>query len=203
MSGWIPKISGFPGCPCAAWRPRFCGNTLFLISDPPGPDAGAACPTRSCSGRTAWPPRYRPPGGGGAASTSPQQTSHRMGASNPTILDTFDFPEMTPNCLERVESTVVPQALHLLNDGTVRGLADSLAERVRREAGSDPSRGIEQAYWNVLNRPPTSQEQSVSRQALEKLEKSVENAGGREVADQALAKFCHTLLNSAGFLYID
>ena len=132
-----------------------------------------------------------------------QQTSHRMGASNPTILDTFDFPEMTPNCLERVESTVVPQALHLLNDGTVRGLADSLAERVRREAGSDPSRGIEQAYWIVLNRPPTLEEQAVSRQVLAELEKSAGSAGEEEVSRQALAKFGHTLLNSAGFLYID
>ncbi|MDE2755423.1 MAG: PSD1 and planctomycete cytochrome C domain-containing protein [Acidobacteriota bacterium] len=132
-----------------------------------------------------------------------QQTSHRMGASNPTILDTFDFPEMTPNCLERVESTVVPQALHLLNDPTVRRLAESLAERVKREAGSDPARRIEQAYWIVLNRPPTSEEQSVSRQALEKLQKSVETAGEKKAAEQALAKFCHTLLNSAGFLYID
>jgi mono/diheme cytochrome c family protein len=132
-----------------------------------------------------------------------QQTSHRMGASNPTILDTFDFPEMTPNCLERVESTVVPQALHLLNDPTVRELADSLAERVRREAGSDTDRRIQQAYWIVLNRPPTSEEQSVGRQALEKLQKSVENAGEKKAAERALAKFCHTLLNSAGFLYID
>ena len=89
-----------------------------------------------------------------------QQTSHRMGASNPTILDTFDFPEMTPNCLERVESTVVPQALHLLNDPTVRQLADSVAERVQREAGSDPARRIQQAYWIVLNRPPTPEEKN-------------------------------------------
>ncbi len=132
-----------------------------------------------------------------------QQTSHRMGSSNPTILDAFDFPEMTPNCLERVESTVVPQALHLLNDPTVRQLAGSLAERVRREAGSDPARRIEQAYWMVLNRPPTSEEQAVSRQALEALEKSAENTGGKKAGEQALAKFCHTLLNSAGFLYID
>ncbi len=132
-----------------------------------------------------------------------QQTSHRIGASNPTILDTFDFPEMTPNCLERVESTVVPQALHLMNDMTVRKLADSLAERVRREAGGDPSHPIEQAYWIVLNRPPTPEEKAVSQQALLELEKTAGSAERDKVAEQALAKFCLTLLNSAGFIYID
>ena len=177
-------------------------DTLFLISDRLDQTPGGL-PNPVLQRKDGLATAVPTPGGWRRSIYVTQQTSHRMGASNPTILDTFDFPEMTPNCLERVESTVVPQALHLLNDPTVRQLADSLAERVRREAGSDPARRIEQAYWIVLNRPPTSEEQSVSRQALEKLEKSVENAGGREVAEQALAKFCHTLLNSAGFLYID
>ena len=177
-------------------------DTLFLISDRLDQTPGGL-PNPVLQRKDGLATAVPTPGGWRRSIYVTQQTSHRMGASNPTILDTFDFPEMTPNCLERVESTVVPQALHLLNDPTVRGLADSLAERVRREAGSDPARRIEQAYWIVLNRPPTPEEQSVSRQALEKLEKSVENAGGREVAEQALAKFCHTLLNSAGFLYID
>ena len=44
-----------------------------------------------------------------------QDANNNNGRKNPTILDNFDFPSMTPNCLERVESTVVPQALHLLN----------------------------------------------------------------------------------------
>ncbi len=132
-----------------------------------------------------------------------QQTSHQRGASNPTILDTFDFPEMTPNCLERVESTVVPQALHLMNDMTVRKLADSLAERTRREAGANPSHRIEQAYWIVLSRPPTPEELVVSRQALLELEKTAGSSEADNAAEQALAKFCLTLLNSAGFIYID
>ena len=32
----------------------------------------------------------------------------------PTHLETFDFPQMNPNCIERRDSTVAPQALHLL-----------------------------------------------------------------------------------------
>ena len=177
-------------------------DTLFLISDRLDQTPGGL-PNPVLQRKDGLATAVPTPGGWRRSIYVAQQTSHRMGSSNPTILDTFDFPEMTPNCLERVESTVVPQALHLLNDGTVRGLADSLAERVRREAGSDPARGIEQTYWIVLNRPPTLEEQAVSRQALAELEKSAGSDGEEEVSRQALAKFCHTLLNSAGFLYID
>ena len=177
-------------------------DTLYLISDRLDEVPGGL-PDPVLQRKDGLATAVPTPGGWRRSIYVAQQTSHRMGASNPTILDTFDFPEMTPNCLERVESTVVPQALHLLNDPTVRELAASLAERVRREAGSDPARRIEQAYWIVLNRPPTSEEQSVSRQALETLEESAENTGGKKVVEQALAKFCHTLLNSAGFLYVD
>ena len=177
-------------------------DTLYLISDRLNEMPGGL-PDPVLQRKDGLATAVPTPGGWRRSIYVAQQTSHRMGSSNPTILDTFDFPEMTPNCLERVESTVVPQALHLLNDPTVRQLAGSLAERVRREAGSDPARRIEQAYWIVLNRPPTSEEEAVSRQALETLEKSAENTGGKKVVEQALAKFCHTLLNSAGFLYID
>ena len=45
----------------------------------------------------------------------------------PTHLETFDFPQMNPNCIERRDSTVAPQALHLLNNAMV----DQLAERLR------------------------------------------------------------------------
>src|SRR5262249_14172917 len=47
----------------------------------------------------------------------------------PTHLELFDYPQMSPNCLERRDSTVAPQALHLLNNGMVRRLAEGFAER--------------------------------------------------------------------------
>ena len=36
---------------------------------------------------------------------------------------------MSPACLERTQSNVAPQALHLLNNGMVYELADDFAKR--------------------------------------------------------------------------
>ena len=48
-----------------------------------------------------------------------------------TSLDLFDYPQMTPNCVRRTDTSVAPQALYLLNDTVIRKLADALAERVQ------------------------------------------------------------------------
>ncbi len=113
----------------------------------------------------------------------------------PTLLDNFDLPAMNPACLERGESIVATQALHLLNNGMVDELAGHFATRVKREAGDDAARQVEQAYWLALSRGPSDEERSVSLSALARF-------AGISPAD-ALKKFCHTLLNSASFLYID
>jgi hypothetical protein len=106
----------------------------------------------------------------------------------PTLLDNFDFPAMTPNCVERVDSTVATQALHLMNNGVIDDLADALAKRVEQEAGSDPKQQVEKLYWIALSRPPEDDERKLSLEALAKL---------------PLSRLCHTMLNSAAFLYID
>jgi hypothetical protein len=126
----------------------------------------------------------------------------------PTILDNFDLPPMSPNCVERPESTVSLQALYLMNNGMVRQLAGSLASRVRHEAGADPRKEVESVYWIALSRPPGAEERKDSLDALGKLRKLEKNASGGsvtdEIADQrALAKLCHTVFNSASFIYID
>ncbi|HVC97157.1 MAG TPA: DUF1553 domain-containing protein, partial [Pirellulales bacterium] len=64
----------------------------------------------------------------------------------PTLLEAFDLPLMNPNCVERPTSIVAPQALHLLNDGTIRELSERFAERVRAEAGDDRRRQVERVY---------------------------------------------------------
>lgn len=126
-----------------------------------------------------------------------------------SLLESFDLPVMNPNCLSRAESLVAPQALHLLNDAGIRQLATALAARVRKAAGDDPAAQIEHAYWITLSRPPSADELLESRQALEQLTvqwtKQLTGAGQPEGAasQRALTTLCHTLMNSAAFLYID
>src|SRR5579871_1160128 len=118
----------------------------------------------------------------------------------PTLLDNFDLPPMSPNCIERMESTVSLQALYLSNNGMVRQLARSTAERVAKEAGPDPKEQIVQLYWLALGRAPSKEEAAVSLETLLKL-KQLEPKEAGELA--ALAKICHTIFNSAAFIYID
>jgi len=118
-----------------------------------------------------------------------------------TSLDLFDYPQMSPNCVRRTDTAVAPQALYLLNDTVIRKLADSLAERVRKEVGDNLGKQIERVYWLALSRPPTTEESGV---VLKELEKAYQTRPGqRAPADQVLAKFCHTMINSAAFIYID
>jgi Protein of unknown function (DUF1553)/Protein of unknown function (DUF1549)/Planctomycete cytochrome C len=135
-----------------------------------------------------------------------QQTRKQL----PTHLETFDFPQMNPNCIERRDSTVAPQALHLLNNTMVEQLAADFAKRVRREAGNDPGRQIDAIYLTALSRQPTASEKKLSREALESFadewEKQLAAAGkpDRDAAElKALATYCHAIMNSAGFLYVD
>ena len=126
-----------------------------------------------------------------------------------THRDSFDFPQMNPNCLERRNSTVAPQALHLMNNRMVYELAEHFAGRVEREAGADPARQIDQAYRLALARPPSDEERAISLAALQTLTAEwqehplPEGEGTRTASQQALATFCHMLINSAAFLYVD
>ncbi|MCU1274378.1 MAG: Protein of unknown function (DUF1553)/Protein of unknown function (DUF1549)/Planctomycete, partial [Bryobacterales bacterium] len=119
----------------------------------------------------------------------------------PTLLDSFDLPPMSPNCLERNTSTVAIQALHLLNNSMVQNLAELFAQRVRKEAGDQPEKQIDRAYWMALSRPPSTEEKAASLQAFTHFRQLEKPAS--DVNQRALASFCHALVNSAGFLYID
>jgi mono/diheme cytochrome c family protein len=128
----------------------------------------------------------------------------------PTHLENFDYPQMNPNCIERRSSTVAPQALHLMNNGMVHHLAEHFARRIRREAGPDPAKQIERAYLIALSRFPNDEEKQIGLDALRKLTAEwarVRAATGKPDDDatreQALTTYCHAIVNSAGFLYVD
>lgn len=76
----------------------------------------------------------------------------------PTLFETFDLPQMSPNCTARSTSTVVNQSLLLMNNRMVRDLADALADRVREEAGPDETKLLPRAFEMAFNRPPSKEE---------------------------------------------
>ena len=151
----------------------------------------------------------------------------------PTLLENFDMPAMSPNCLERNVSIVAPQALNLLNNAMIQKLAQSLAERVRKEAGDDPQRQVEQVYWIAYGRSATEEEKRLCLEALNRVaEPESRSSSSRAMDDRkvaasvasssskktelvldhkkneprdlvSLTNLCHTIMNSAAFLYID
>ncbi len=134
-----------------------------------------------------------------------QQTRKQL----PTHAETFDFPQLNPNCIERRDSTVAPQALHLMNNGMVEQLATEFAKRVRRDAGGDRGKQIDATYLIALSRLPTDEEKALGRDALRELfavwDKQL--AASKPTSDaidlKALTTYCHAILNSAAFLYVD
>jgi len=140
----------------------------------------------------------------------------------PTVMESFDLPAMSPNCVERSISMIAPQALHLMNDGMIARLAGSFAERVRKEAGPEPEKQIERAYWIAVSRPPNSEERKVSLDIVRRIRDAettkamagagstvagkpapATNPGMDDPSAMALEEFCHTLMSSAAFIYID
>lgn len=126
-----------------------------------------------------------------------------------THAETFDFPQMNPNCIERRDSTVAPQALHLMNNGMVEQLAADFAKRVHREAGADRTKQIETVYLIAMSRFPTEEEKQLGRDALRDLaaawdKQPAPNKPTRDAIElKALTNYCHAILNSASFLYVD
>jgi hypothetical protein len=126
------------------------------------------------------------------------------------VLDTFDWPLMSPNCELRRASTVPPQSLMLMNSDFVIDVAKALAERVTKAAPEDPA-GQVSAVWNlVYSRPPAADE------AVTALKFVVEQADqfrkspakkGEALADspevEAMTSLCQMLLSSNEFLYVD
>ena len=124
----------------------------------------------------------------------------------PTLLENFDFPQMGPNCTQRGESIVAPQALHLLNNRMVHELAGHFASRVLAVAGNETAGQIPAVYRIALGRPPDDEETRIATEVLVELREKWQSDGKVDAgtaANQALATFCHAIMNSAEFLYID
>ena len=96
---------------------------------------------------------------------------------------------------KRLNTTVAPQALFLLNDEFVRTQAARLVGRMMREAPSDEIGRIDWTYHTLMGRPPKPGEIAVVRRLI------IQNGGpGSEGAWRDLA---HVLLCGNEFIYVD
>lgn len=129
-----------------------------------------------------------------------------------TQLDVFDQPPMSPNCIERRQSTVPTQALEMMNGGTLQELSRYMAARLIDEFGEDARKQIQQAYVRAYSRPPTDAEAQTALDGITALQKQWLVHLEQEIPEtpklytarwRALADFCRTLLSSAEFLYVD
>lgn len=123
----------------------------------------------------------------------------------PSLLDTFDYPEMGPNCAQRSVSTVSLQALMLSNNRRVYDLSANFAARIAAEAGRDPAAQAALIYQMALSREPDAGELQRAVTALKDVKAQWIEAGDLPdiAADKAIHTLCHTMLNSAAFLYVD
>ena len=129
-----------------------------------------------------------------------------------TMLEVFDQPPMSPNCIERSHSTVSTQALQMMNSETIRERARFLAGRLMDEFPGQRERRIERLYLRTLARRPTAGETAKALADIDKLVafwtehlQSEQSPGPRQENARwsALASFCHAMLSSAEFAYID
>lgn len=127
----------------------------------------------------------------------------------PTLLESFDSPQMGPNCLQRGESIVAPQALHLLNDAAVHEWARQFAERVWREAAGTTLDRVRHIHRIAFGREPSDEELEIALETIHQLEQewstkpATTAPAADEAAMQALTNYCHAIINSAAFSYID
>lgn len=82
------------------------------------------------------------------------------------FMEVFDQPNLQISCPERESSTHAPQALELLNGEFSNQVARAFAERLRREAGSDPGQQVRQAFLIAVGRAPSSREYRMARDFL-------------------------------------
>ncbi len=129
-----------------------------------------------------------------------------------TLFDVFDAPRMAPNCTERRNSNVAPQALQMMNGYMARELARYLAGRLIDAFPNDPEKQVVQLYLGALSRFPTDEEKKMILESLSTLSKEWEvhlqtendQAPRRMTARwSALGSLCHAVLSSAEFVYID
>jgi hypothetical protein len=139
-----------------------------------------------------------------AAGPSAEPTSNRRSVylkmlrnARDPLLDVFDLAEPFGSIPNRNITTTANQALLMMNGAVPLKRAADFAERLTKLGLSDRSAIVEEAYRLAYARTPRDDERTAAIQFLGG------NAPMPAKADKALVDFCHVLMNSSEFLFVD
>jgi mono/diheme cytochrome c family protein len=109
-------------------------------------------------------------------------------ASVVDLMTEFDQPDCAFSTPRRAATTTPLQALTLLNHSFTLDMAQSLAQRLEREAGKDVDRQLDRAFQLCFLRTPSSEERGVCRELVQKF---------------GLPALCRVILNSSELVYLE
>lgn len=115
------------------------------------------------------------------------------------MLVQFDAPDTLQSVGRRMNTTVAPQALLMLNNAQVRACARDFAERLRSGVVRSRGEALELAYRLAFGRLPTPAER---QQAEHFLETQARTYPGRN-EQAAWVDFCHVLLALNEFVFVE
>jgi len=142
--------------------------------------------------------------GNGWGNSSPEERSRRSvyifikRSLVPPELSHFDFPDTDSSCAARFTTTVPTQSLNLLNSQFLHQQAETMAARLRKEAGESLPAQVRRGLSLACSRAPTNKEVAWGVELVEDL-KQKENA----TPEQALKYFCLLALNLNEFMFVD
>jgi hypothetical protein len=177
-------------------------------------------------GRGVFPPLPEgvDPRGGWKRNEDPEETQRRSVYTfvrrnvRYPMFEVFDMPDTHESCPRRATTVTAPQALELLNNDLVLDWSRSLAGRVLNDGGLSPEAQIDRAYKFAFSREPVQAERTaalefLNRQSAILAERMATDdktplpdnlpAGVEKARAAALVDFCHALLNSNEFVYVN
>jgi hypothetical protein len=118
------------------------------------------------------------------------------------MFDAFDLPDMHNSCARRTQTTTAPQALLLLNGDFTLERARSWAGQLLASHHGDEQGLVADAYRAAWGRQASDEEIRLGLKFLHDQTELLALPNG-EKKEQAVADFCHVLMNANEFLYID
>ncbi len=134
------------------------------------------------------------------------------------LLQAFDQPDMLNSCPCRTNTTTAPQALEMLNGESTADAARQWGGKLLSECGEDEAKLVREAYADAYGRPPKDDEvktaeRFIDRQAAELRSEATPPADNQlpipmpikinRAKAAAVVDFCHAVLCSNEFLYVD